>query len=124
MRATRVQLVDMTPRWGLVTVMAEDTSIVRQYQITGEDVAAIQAGGNPPGCTIEEWQSGRVLVHGRPCLPGMGVVNPDGNLMVNYGVEEVAGRIDARVMKIPPSEWQLVGGVVHIDAAVAEEMGV
>jgi len=123
MRATRVQLVDMTPRWGLVTVMAEDTSIVRQYQITGDDVAAIQAGGNPPGCTADEWASGRVLVQGRPCLPGMGVANPDGYLMVNYGVEEVAGRIDARVMRIPPNEWALIDGVVHIDNAVADEMG-
>lgn len=124
MRATRVHLVDMTPRWGLVTVMAEDTSIVRQYQITGEDVAAIRAGANPPGCTADEWKSGRVLVQGRPCLPGMGVKNPDGTLMVNYGIEEVSGRIDARVMKIPSSEWLLLGDVVHIVASVADEMGV
>lgn len=124
MRPTTVQLVDMRPRWGLVTVAAPDSSIVRQYQISGDEVAAVLAGSAPPGCSADEWLSGFVQVVGRPCLPGMGVANPDGNLMVNYGIEEVAGRVDARVMKIPPSEWALIDGVVHIEAAVADEMGV
>lgn len=124
MRATKVQITDMAPSWGLVTLMADDTSIVRQWQITGDDVAAVQAGGVPPGCSADEWESGRVVVIGRPCLPGFGVVNPNGWLVVNYGIHEQAGRIDASVMQIPPDEWALVEGVVHIADAVADEMGV
>lgn len=123
MKATNIKLVDMTPRWGLVSVMAEDTSIVREYRITGEEVAAVLAGGIPPGCTDEEWASGRVLVAGRPCLPGMCVKNPDGWLVVNFGIGEEAGKTMVSIMRIPPNEWTLIDDVVHIDEAVAASMG-
>lgn len=123
MRATPIKIVDLSPKWGLVTVAAADTSIVRQYQITGAEVAAVLEGGKPPGCTDDEWLSGRVIVGGRPCLPGMGVVNSKGWLTVNFGIVENAGRIDASIMRIPPDEWSLVDGVVHVEAAVAKQMG-
>ncbi len=125
MRTTSLRMGRLdVPAWGLVTVAAPDSSIVRQYQITGDDVQAVTAGAAPPGCTPDEWLSGRVIVVGRPCLPGMCVANPDGWLMANYGIEEVAGRVDAKIMRIPPSEWELRDGVVCVEAAVADEMGV
>ena len=123
MKPTTVQIVDMSPKWGVVTVMAPDTSVLSEFRITGEEVAAVVAGGVPPGCTKEQWDTGRVLVQGRPCLPGMAVVNPGDVLMVNYGIEEKDGRVLSYVMAVPPSEWQMVDGVVHIDDAVAQEMG-
>lgn len=123
MKATPIQIVDLSPKWGLVTVAAEDTAIVRQYQINGAEVSAVLDGGKPPGCTDDEWLSGRVMVAGRPCLPGMGVVNAKGWLTVNFGITENAGRIDASIMRIPPDEWSLVDSVVHVDATVAKQLG-
>lgn len=123
MRATAIQIVDLSPKWGLVTVMAPDTSIVRQYQISGAEVAAVLAGGKPPGCTDDEWLSGQVIVGGRPCLPGMAVVGAEGWLTVNFGITESAGRIAASIMQIPADEWALIDGAVHVVGHVADQMG-
>lgn len=122
MKATTIKIVDLSPKWGLVTVSAEDTSILRQYQITGEEVAKVLEGESPPGCSELEWKSGRVVVGGRPCLPGMGVVNSTGWLTVNFGIAENAGRINASIMRIPPDEWSLIDGVVYVDTLVANQL--
>lgn len=121
--ATGIQLTDHSIKWGLVTVANKDGSINRQYVISGKEADAVAAGNaGPPGCTKDEWASGLVEVCGRPCNPGQAVLNPDGNLIVNYGVVVLAGRVTASVMKIFLQEFDYIGGVLHIVSDVAAQV--
>jgi hypothetical protein len=120
MTPTKIELVDMTPRWGLVTVGTPEGKILRQYRITAEQEAAVRLGGQVPhGCSSEEWASCFVRVEGRPCLPGQGVVNPDGWLITNYGIADVGERVDVRVLQVPPGEWEARGPVVYLSPEAA-----
>lgn len=123
---TGVVLTDMTTAWGLVQVLAQDGSIEREFAITAKEADAVVQGNNvlPPGVTEDEWFSGRVTVACRPCNQGEGVINPDGKLVVNFGVEENAGRINVKLMEIPTEEYQKVGAELHIEAAVAAQVDV
>jgi hypothetical protein len=126
MTPTGIQITDMTTKWGLVTVANPDSSINRQYTISAEDAQIVATGNNilPPGVTAEEWHGGWAVMSGRPCNIGNGVVNPDGSLIVNYGVQKVAGKINVSLMLIPPHEWELVDGIVHIVPDVAAQVDV
>lgn len=124
MKPTAIQIVDLSVRWGLVTVVAEDNSVVRQRRITAEQEEAVRLRGEvPAGCSEEEWKSGRVMVNGRPCLEGQAVVRNDGWILVNHGITEEDDRVQVKHMLIPPHEWALVDGVVHVDEAVCAAMG-
>jgi len=126
MTPTGIQLTDMTTKWGLVTVANTDSSINRQFTISARAAKEVAANNNivPAGVTYEEWHGGWAVLSGRPCNIGNGVVNPDGSLVVNYGVEKVAGKITVSLMMIPPSEWELIDGVVHIVPEVAAQVDV
>ncbi len=117
---TGVRLTDMTPKWGLVTVIGKDGA--RSFAITAKEAEAALLGVMPPGCTEEEWRNHEVCL--RPCNPGQAVINPDGSLMVNYGVTEEAKRVDAKVMQCPPADYERRGDVLHIEALVAAEVDV
>lgn len=116
---TSLQIVDLKPRWGLVTVANPDGSVNRAYRITAEQEAAVRlAGACPVGCSLDEWKAGRVIVSGRPCEAGQAVVHANGWLLVNCGISESAGRVDVRHLLIPPQEWALEGSVVRLVPAV------
>ena len=111
-------------RWGLVTVMLEDRTIDREHQITPAEADAVHAGrALPPGVTLDEWQSGRVMVSSRPCLAGECVRNPDGTLIINTRILAVAGKIQATLTKCQPSEWEFVGGKVRIEESIKLGLG-
>lgn len=126
MIATGIQLTDTSTKWGLVTVSNPDGSINRQYTLSARATDEVAQNNNviPTGCTYEEWHGGLAILTGRPCNVGNGVVNPDGTLIVNYGVSKVAGRVTVSLMQIPPSEWSLIDGVVHIVPEVAVQVDV
>ena len=52
--------------YGLVVVRNADGSVNREYQITEAELLTLQQSGDgvPPGCTREEWESGRTVVYG------------------------------------------------------------
>lgn len=126
MIATGIQLTDMSTKWGLVTVSNADGTINRQYTISAHAAKEVAQNNNivPAGCSYEEWHSGLTVLSSRPCNVGNGVVNPNGSLVVNYGVAKVAGRITVSLMMIPPSEWGLIGNIVHMVPAVAAQVDV
>jgi len=124
---TGVKLTDMSTAWGLVQVFAKDGSIEREFAITAKEADAVVQGNNviPSGVTEDEWFSGRVTVACRPCNPGEAVINPDGTLVVNYGVTEKNARIDVKLMQLQPTEFiKDAGDVLHIDAAIAAQVDV
>ena len=118
-----IAITDLSAKWGLVSVQNTDGSLCREYVISGERVAEVAAGGlTPPGCTPEEWASGRVYVSGRPCNPGQAVVNPDGTMMVNYGVCVEGQRVHVKLMQCFPSDYAIVGTTVFLSSALREKI--
>ena len=112
-------------RWGLVTVMNPDRTILREYQITPQQAQDVHTNkGPPPGVTLAEWQSGLVMVASRPCLSGECVANPDGTLIVNTGIKTVAGKIEVTLTKLQHSEWAQVDGKIQIEAALKIALGI
>ncbi len=118
--ATGVQLTDMSTKWGLVTVIGKDGA--RSFAITAKETEVAHQGVKPDGCTEEEWLNHEVC--SRPCNPGQAVINPDGTLMVNYGVTEEAKRVDVKLMQCPPADYERRGDVLHIEALVAAQVDV
>lgn len=123
---TGIKITDMTTKWGLVTVSNRDGSINRQLIISGRAADEVTKNNNlvPAGVTYEEWHSGAAMLSGRPCDIGNAVVGSGGDLVVNYGVEKIAGAVTVKLMHIPASEWSLVGGVVNIVEDVAAQVDV
>lgn len=122
---TAIQLTDLSTKWGLVTFMNPDGTIADQQEITGEEADAVVHGNNPPpNCTRELWETGRVLVYTRPCMPGQAVANPDGTLIVNYGKRKVGNSIQVDLMMLQPHEWALLEGIIMMDPMVALQVDV
>lgn len=122
---TSIELTDFSTKWGLVTMMNEDTSILREWMITAEEANAVTRGkGRPPGCTKEEWETGRVIVYTRPCNPGQAVKVQGGYLIVNFGRRQEGNRIVVSLMQLAPSEWELRDGVIWMDESVAAQVDV
>ena len=119
---TGIKLTDASTKWGLVTVANPDGTLNRQYSITGKEADAVAQGNNvvPPGCTDEEWFAGLVMVACRPCNPGQAYLNPDGELIVNYGVTEKDGRVSVNLMQCFPGEFTVDGDSLTITDTVAK----
>ena len=123
MIATSVQLTDLSTKWGLVTFVNEDGTVADQQEISGADADAVVRGNSPPpNCTRDQWETGRVMVYTRPCLPGQAVANPDGSLIVNYGKRKVGNVIQVDLMLLQPNEWKLDGGVLMMEESVARQV--
>jgi hypothetical protein len=122
---TRFTLSDGSAKWGLVTVVNEDTTIQRQYRIERADLEAVRDGAKsfPPGVTQEEWESGRVFVSGRPCEVGEALPIADGFLIVNHGCEVVGNEIRVGLTQLAPGEWEVVDGRIRMLSSVAEQIG-
>jgi hypothetical protein len=93
-------------KYGLVTVSAADGAVLRQYRITGEELAALQQSdkGIPPGCTAEEWESGRVVVFGKDHDVGDADV-VGGRLRIKTGERIVAGEAVESWLVLERGEW-------------------
>ncbi len=123
---TGIRITDFSTKWGLVQVANKDGTIAREYAITAKEADAVRSVNKtvPPGCTQEEWDSGLVTVTTRPCNPGQAVINPDGTLVVNYGVEIKADRINVSLMKCVPTEFEKVGNIVNVETDLARQVDV
>lgn len=120
--ATALTLSDGTERWGLVVVHDAQGAVTRSYPITGEQLAAVKAGGVPPGVLPAVWRSGRVVVMGRPNLRGMIFANPDGTAVVNLGRRLVNNRIEQRFGNLAAAKWAVrADQVVEVDDDVIGE---
>lgn len=115
-------------RWGLLTIIAPDRSIVETRVLDAAETAAIHAKAATgaevlvPGTDAEMRAAGfNWSLASRPCLPGQGIVVTDGSLVVNYGWAD--HRLRANVAKIAPDEWQLVDGVVRLEVSVKRRLG-
>lgn len=109
---TGIKLSDMSTAWGLVQIVREDGTVEREYAISAAAADAVSSGKrtHPPGVTFEQWSTGRVYCVSRPLHPGLALRNTKtGELLVNFGVHKVNGRIKTNVMVIPSGQWELVG---------------
>ncbi len=116
-----------------VTVYAADGLIDRQYTLTGEDAAIYRGGDGKPsggktaGCTQEEYDEKRVSVRavvelgGFPHNIGQATVQPNDFLCVPFGLQRSDQKISLLEVVIPPDEWALIDGVVHINKLVVDD---
>lgn len=125
---TSIRLTDLAPAWGLVQMIAEDGTVEREYIISGAAVDEVNNGQRecPPGCTVEQWRTGRVAVFGRPLEPGLALIRgADKSLAVNFGVQRVGNRIKTNVMLVPAHQWELVGrDGIRLEARLAKMLDV
>jgi hypothetical protein len=119
---TGIKLTDASTKWGLVTVANPDGTLNRQYTIKGKEADAVVQGNNvvPPGCTDEEWFAGLVMVACRPCNPGQAYLNPEGDLVINYGVDEADGKVSVKLMQCFAGEFAEADGALEITDTVAK----
>lgn len=126
-----IEIVDGSTKWGLLVFVDERGAVVREVEISAEEADAVATGKKrlPDGCTAEEWETGRVALITRPLKQGQALVQEDGSLVVNYGIEKTGDRVQADVMWIPaPSEerewWRLdqAKGEVSVDVQALNAM--
>ena len=113
---TDLKITDLTTAWGLVRLFSQGGTLARKYKITSVEADAFcsQPNGYPPG--MLENERGLVFeVTTRPCDIGECVINTDGSLAGNFGVEEKAGRVIIDAILIAPGAWEFVGGVVRAE---------
>jgi len=117
--ATTLKIRGPGVRWGLVTVYALDGSVNRRFPITSAQVEAVRLGGVPPTVLKAVWESGRVLVEGRPCLRGEAYANTDGTLVVNRGHKFVGTEITQRWGEILHTQWEIAADqTISVDDSV------
>ena len=120
--ATHIQLTDMAPAWGLVCV-TENSEVVRAHRITREALQSFEANATLPECVTQaEWSEGRVIIAARPCLPGQGVLQPDGSLVVNYGIKDDGHGVHVSLMRVYPREFELIDGVIHMLPHIGQQI--
>lgn len=123
-RKTTIKLVDFKARWALVQVCKPDQTIVREYRIKAEEAEAVHANNElPPGLTEEERSSMSIITTSKPLLPGDALINEDGSLTFNYGILELQNRIQSKVAHASSDEWELIDGVVYLEAWLADMAG-
>jgi hypothetical protein len=123
---TGVALTDLSTSWGLVTVLNEDQTINRQFTISAKDTDEVATGNRviPPGCTEEEWFSGRVFVASQPFDVGEGIITPEGKLLVNCGVDKKDGVVNVKLLLCDPEEFRVDGSKISTTVAVKADIDV
>lgn len=123
---TKIQLTDMTPAWGLVCVTTRGHSeVVRAHRITREEFEAFETTGKLPYCISQkEWDDGGVVIAGRPCLPGQGVIQSDGSMVINYGIKDDGSMVDVSLMRVYPREFDVIDGVIYLLPSIARQVDV
>lgn len=112
-------------RYGVVTVLAKDGSVERQYKITAEQAVAWNAAGSwteksHVGVTRDEWESNRASMGG--CTQDVGdyAVEADGTLMLKFGeYTSEAGLYVNRWLRLDAGEYSLRNGLA-VDKAVLD----
>ena len=122
--ATNIKLTDMTPAWGLVCITnADHSGIARAHCISRAELQEFESSGLLPNCVEQtEWDAGRVIIAARPCLPGQGVVQSDGSMVIHYGIMDDGRVVDVSIMRIYPSEFQIVDDVVFLLPSIAKQV--
>lgn len=102
-----IKLKDKKTGFGVVRVLNPDGSLNRAYRITQAEVDAVNADpkGIPPGCTQEEWESGRAVLIGGVLDEGEWEIAPNGALRVCVSVQEINGEIRQRTIVLRPDEF-------------------
>lgn len=112
-------------KYGVVRVHDESGAVVREYKITQAELQALHASakGGPPGCTAQEWESGRVSVYGKDFDVG-DVLEENGHLKIKYAETLAAnGRIVESFLKLRPSEWTGTAETATVLSATLESTG-
>lgn len=106
-------------KYGLVVVYNINGTFNREYKLTEQELAALQASANgiPRGCTKEEWESGRAVVCGKDFDVGdMRVA--DGRVRIKTGETTVNGRIVESWLLLDKGEWTGTPPVITVPSAV------
>jgi hypothetical protein len=122
---TGLELTDLSPSWGLVTVVDKNRKIIRQYAITKAQLEDFRQGLTlrVHGVNVDEWDQCQVQVEGRPCLANQAVINPDGTMVVNYGIEQLETTVRVKRIRLQRNEWDVINGVVHVSSTALTIMG-
>lgn len=113
---SRFELVDLIDRWGRGSLMDDQGNIVRQWKISGTELALIKSGKikNPTGCTQEEWMSGKVVFGGQACFDGQGILHPDGSIVICYGIDEYPDKVLVKLLQAFPGEFEIKNNKIHL----------
>jgi len=91
---------------GVVRIMAKDGSLEREFKISGEEMRSRVLNQPPPGCSKEEWESGRACLMGLALDTGQCYVRRDGVLVVQYAESlKDQKEIVRHVAAFKPSQW-------------------
>ncbi len=116
MTPTRLQLVDRSTKWGLVTVYDEQRRVVREQRISAEEADAVSRSikGHPACVSRELWETGRVESATFNVLPGQACPGDDGTLNVGLSLRDEPPFVHARILQLQPHEWRLAGDVIEV----------
>jgi hypothetical protein len=111
-------------KYGIVTLQTRAGELVREYRITGEELRALQSGkiDRPPGCTAEEWTSGRSYVAGVGHEVGDYDQRPDGSIRLMYAETQEGGRIVRHFASIKATAVTSARGQLSLTPEAKEKM--
>ena len=117
MTPTKLQLVDSSTKWGLVTVHDKQWNVVSEHMIDAAEADAVASSvrGWPPCVSPELWETGLVQSAAYTVLPGQASPGDDGTLLVGLSLEQRAPFVHARILQLQPHEWSVADGVVSVD---------
>lgn len=112
-RPTSLKLVDGSEQYGVVIIADEKGNLLKTYEITAEELRAIQAGA-----PIAEGL--RAVVVGKPLRKGEAMLDKNGGLIAKVDdFINAKGVMDCECVRLYPEEWKLVGKSVEVDIAAA-----
>jgi hypothetical protein len=117
MKPTKLQLVDRSTKWGLVTVHDPQWNVVSEHMIDAAeaDAVASSARGWPSCVSRELWETGLVQSAAYTVLPGQASQGDDGTLLVGLTLDLRPPYVHARILRLQPHEWAESDGVVSVD---------
>ena len=121
-----LEYVDSRPRWGCVSLHDRTTgALVKQVEISVEEAESYHnhVGENPipTGITKEEFNNYDISISNRALLEGQ-ALESNGHLFAMAKKITIDGVVHAKLLKIPPSEWEKVGDVISVEPAVKAEI--
>lgn len=94
-------------KYGLVRVNNPDGTLNREYKITSAELETLHQSGNgiPPGCTKEEWESGRASVAGKDFEVGDIQLKKDGAVVIKYAEKFVDNHFVESYVRLEKDEY-------------------
>ena len=93
--------------------------VTRSFRITRAEMVAVQtsAAGIPPGCTVQEWESGQAVMYGMSLDSGQIMVQPDTRLLMKL-TEETRSLIPVEtLLTLRSGEWTGTPPTITVSAA-------